>query len=553
MKDNPIFDEDPDERPKGSPGHWIALVLVAVVLALGIAVLPGALAHAQEPPSSAESQHPQQEIERTTAEYENACKQLEKADKAVADNKKRIAQLKKEIPEQRERCREAAREQYKMQQHSSGVVEFLLSADDFYSFAAGIDYITRASEANVEEMTKLETLSDELNAREGDLAKAKAAAEQRAAEADAALKAAQQVRRDAQAYGQENARIQAAQEEEEARALREAAQEKARAEAEAKARAEAEAQAAAEAKAREEAQAKADAEAQAAAQKEAEEQAAAHVEQDPADTAQAEQQAGEQADATDAGSDTSSDTPDTGATDAGATEPAGNADVQDATSDSSSTQSNEPPATASDTSQQSQENAATPSEDSSSAVKEPEASSQSSSGEDEMTKLNELYLSGREPTMDELDRPNAREGEDPFPPKGTTFTPPVEDGADWGQDEKTFVDEWSGRIDAYLAGSALDGQGKTFARAAWVYGIDPRWSPAISNTESSKGGICFLPYNAWGWGQSSWSSWEEAIFAHVGALAGSYGYTISVGAAKTYCPPNWEFWYRTTVEQMNAI
>ncbi len=139
------------------------------------------------------------------------------------------------------------------------------------------------------------------------------------------------------------------------------------------------------------------------------------------------------------------------------------------------------------------------------------------------------------------------------PAQEPTVETPSSDGADWSSDKATFVSQWAGRIDAYLAGSPLAGQGTTFASAAWDYGVDPRWSPAISNTESSKGLYCFLPHNAWGWGSYSWGSWEEAINAHVRGLARGYGYTISVEAAKKYCPPNWEHWYNATLAQMNMI
>ena len=124
---------------------------------------------------------------------------------------------------------------------------------------------------------------------------------------------------------------------------------------------------------------------------------------------------------------------------------------------------------------------------------------------------------------------------------------------DWSGDKSSFVAQWAPRIDAYLAGSPLAGQGTTFASAAWDYGVDPRWSPAISNTESSKGAVCFRPYNAWGWGNASWSSWEEAIPAHVAGLARGYGYTISWEAAKKYCPPNAAHWYSATLAEMNSI
>lgn len=135
----------------------------------------------------------------------------------------------------------------------------------------------------------------------------------------------------------------------------------------------------------------------------------------------------------------------------------------------------------------------------------------------------------------------------------TTFEQPTDDGADWTSDQAAFINDWSARIDAYLAGSPLSGQGATFAKAAWDYGVDPRWSPAIAFTESSLGANCFMPHNAWGWGSASWGSWEEAIPAHVAGLARGYGYTISIESAQKYCPPNWEAWYNRTLEQMNMI
>lgn len=126
-------------------------------------------------------------------------------------------------------------------------------------------------------------------------------------------------------------------------------------------------------------------------------------------------------------------------------------------------------------------------------------------------------------------------------------------GVDWSMSKDDFVNEWTGRIDSYLEGSPLEGQGSTFATAAWENGVDPRWSPAIANTESTKGQYCFAEHNAWGWGSSSWDSWEEAINEHVEGLAAGYGSTITEEGAAKYCPPNADFWYTSTVDQMNQI
>ncbi|MBO4352756.1 MAG: hypothetical protein J5818_04595 [Eggerthellaceae bacterium] len=136
------------------------------------------------------------------------------------------------------------------------------------------------------------------------------------------------------------------------------------------------------------------------------------------------------------------------------------------------------------------------------------------------------------------------------------------DGADWYMTQDEFVAEWAPRINAYFAGTAMSGTGEAFARAAWRYCIDPRWSPAISCVESGKGAKCIRPYNAWGWGAAdsdpqklaaTWSSWDEAIDAHVRGLARGYGYTITPRAAEVYCPPNHELWYDATSSEMAKI
>ena len=122
---------------------------------------------------------------------------------------------------------------------------------------------------------------------------------------------------------------------------------------------------------------------------------------------------------------------------------------------------------------------------------------------------------------------------------------------DWSVGQQAFIEEWTARIDNYLSGSALAGYGYAFAEAAWDYGVDPRWSPAISSTESGKGSVCFLLCNAWGWGESSWGDWDSAIRSHVAGLANGYGYSITYSAASAYCPPNTDFWYSNTFDQMS--
>ncbi len=130
---------------------------------------------------------------------------------------------------------------------------------------------------------------------------------------------------------------------------------------------------------------------------------------------------------------------------------------------------------------------------------------------------------------------------------------PEPPAVDWMSDRDIFINDWGSRIDSYLGGSPLGGYGRTFAAAAWDYGVDPRFSPAIAYAESSLGAYCFLPHNAWGWGSSSWGSWEEAIYAHVAGLSRGYGYTLTYDGALKYCPPNADYWYNTVASQMAMI
>ena len=122
----------------------------------------------------------------------------------------------------------------------------------------------------------------------------------------------------------------------------------------------------------------------------------------------------------------------------------------------------------------------------------------------------------------------------------------------WDVSQEEFIAEWTARIDAYLAGSPLEGQGVTFATAAWNNGVDPRWSPAISNTEASKGANCFLPHNAWGWG-NSWSSWKRPSTRMWPAWPATTGYSITYSHAMKYCPPNYDNWFNSTLSEMKRI
>ncbi len=132
---------------------------------------------------------------------------------------------------------------------------------------------------------------------------------------------------------------------------------------------------------------------------------------------------------------------------------------------------------------------------------------------------------------------------------------------DWTIGRDAFIDTWTYRIDSYLAGSPMAGTGQAFAEAAWDAGVDPRWSPAIANVESTKGR--YVPYgnsnNAWGWtavggGFRRFSSFSEGARAHVYYLGRVYGPVLTPSAAKKYVgTSHWNYWYSSVLAQMERI
>lgn len=132
---------------------------------------------------------------------------------------------------------------------------------------------------------------------------------------------------------------------------------------------------------------------------------------------------------------------------------------------------------------------------------------------------------------------------------------PISDVIDtdgWSDDKIDFVIEWAPRIDSYLSGRTLSGYGAHFAAAAYDYDVDPRVGAAISVIESGGGDVCFRPCNAWGWGSSSWGSWEEAIDGWTQSFNSGYGYDMDASDCARYCPGNGGY-YSTLRGQMESV
>ncbi len=113
------------------------------------------------------------------------------------------------------------------------------------------------------------------------------------------------------------------------------------------------------------------------------------------------------------------------------------------------------------------------------------------------------------------------------------------------------------KIKAYLSerNAPLADYAKEFVKAADKYGIDYNLVAAISIIESGGGKSTFKPYNAWGWGSKTFSSWEEGIWTVSQGISKYYakGLTTPKAIAHTYCPPNAVKWGTNVQFVMNEI
>ena len=95
-----------------------------------------------------------------------------------------------------------------------------------------------------------------------------------------------------------------------------------------------------------------------------------------------------------------------------------------------------------------------------------------------------------------------------------------------------------------------------FVEVANKYGLDYRLLPAIATVESSGGKNNFRKYNAWGWGNKSFSSFEEGIEVVGRGLKTGYidkGRDTVEEIAPVYCPPNYKNWARSVNQFMLEI
>jgi peptidoglycan hydrolase CwlO-like protein len=160
-------------------------------------------------------------VEQTNDELTTANDKVAQLQQQIDDNQQRIAEIEAQLPDARAAAAQSIRTQYKMQQGSQGLVELVLSSENFFDFLATIQFLDSVTSYNSDQIQSLVDLTTELSSTQEDLNSQLAQAETERQNAQDALDSAVAAR---EALQQQMAEEQAAQQAEAEAALQEAAQ-----------------------------------------------------------------------------------------------------------------------------------------------------------------------------------------------------------------------------------------------------------------------------------------------------------------------------------------
>lgn len=138
-------------------------------------------------------------------EYQSAQEELDKLNEQIEDNEARISEIEAQLPERRDKCAEAIRSSYKMQQGQPGLVALLLSAEDFNEFLTMAGYLDSMNKSNVKDIEELVEMQDELKQTRANLEQQRSDVEKKADQAQKAAAEAEKTAEAARKKATENA------------------------------------------------------------------------------------------------------------------------------------------------------------------------------------------------------------------------------------------------------------------------------------------------------------------------------------------------------------
>lgn len=148
------------KRTKQKRQTFVATCLTAILCAT-LVPMPHAFAEAS---TSTQKQADElvQEIEESAKKYQEATAMVDELAYQIAESEARVSEIEQALPEQRDKAAASIKQLYIFQQSSPGLLELLLSAEDFNDFITALQYIDAIHDRNTTQVNNLQYMYDDL-------------------------------------------------------------------------------------------------------------------------------------------------------------------------------------------------------------------------------------------------------------------------------------------------------------------------------------------------------------------------------------------------------
>lgn len=168
---------------------WQRIVATCAATPLLVAILFVAAAYAESPvpTSSQDAAQLVAQIEQATQAYQDATNTVEDLASQIAQSESHATEIEQALPAQRDLAAKSIKQLYLFQQSSPGILDMLLSANDFNEFLTALEYLDAIHDHNTTQVTTLQGMHDDLVQTRATLTMELDAAKQKQSEALKAL------------------------------------------------------------------------------------------------------------------------------------------------------------------------------------------------------------------------------------------------------------------------------------------------------------------------------------------------------------------------------
>ncbi len=144
----------------------VATGAAAIALTIAIAgegILPARVALSQDKGSTgAQPSELAKQVEQSTQAYQDATATVESLSAQIADAEQHAEEVEQQLPAQRDRAAKSIKQLYVFQQSAPGLLELMVSANDFNEFITALEYMDAIHDHNTTQVTSLQAMYDDL-------------------------------------------------------------------------------------------------------------------------------------------------------------------------------------------------------------------------------------------------------------------------------------------------------------------------------------------------------------------------------------------------------